>query len=210
MTEAEWLAATDPMPMEEFVRQTISPRKQRLCLCQCLHRLRHLLKDPRSWRAVELMEQFADGYVTRADLGRAREEARQALLLQKDQAEMTGETALAAAAYVCFVAQLDLEDRWFFKARPLQSEVDHIYRCNLLRDILNPFRLVILNPAWLTTTALALAQQMYDSRDFSPMPILADALQDGGCDNEDVLNHCRQPGEHTRGCWVVDLLLNKK
>jgi hypothetical protein len=80
----------------------------------------------------------------------------------------------------------------------------------LFRDIFgNPFRPTTLNPSWLTSTVLALAQQMYDSRDFSPMPILADALQDAGCDNEDILNHCRQPGEHTRGCFVVDLLLGK-
>jgi hypothetical protein len=73
----------------------------------------------------------------------------------------------------------------------------------------NPFRPVTLNPTWLTSTVLALAQQMYESRDFSPMPILADALQDVGCDNEDILNHCRQPGEHVRGCCCVDLLLGK-
>jgi hypothetical protein len=73
-----------------------------------------------------------------------------------------------------------------------------------------PLPVVTLNPSWLTSTVIALAQQMYDSRDFSPMPILADALQDAGCDNEEILNHCRQPGEHVRGCWVVDLLLDRK
>jgi hypothetical protein len=50
---------------------------------------------------------------------------------------------------------------------------------------------------------------MYESRHFSPMPILADALQDAGCDNPDVLDHCRGPGPHVRGCWVVDLVLGK-
>jgi hypothetical protein len=82
---------------------------------------------------------------------------------------------------------------------------------DLLRDIFgNPFRLAAVDPSWFTSTVLALASQMYDSRDFSPMPILADALQDAGCDNDDILNHCRQPGEHFRGCWVVDLLLGKE
>jgi hypothetical protein len=89
------------------------------------------------------------------------------------------------------------------------SKVDEL-QAGFLRDIFgNPFRPVTLNPAWLTSTVLALAQQMYESRDFSPMPILADALQDAGCDNEDILNHCRQTGEHVRGCWVVDLILSK-
>jgi hypothetical protein len=62
---------------------------------------------------------------------------------------------------------------------------------------------IVINPAWLTSTVLALARQMYDSRDFSAMPILADALQDAGCDNEDILKHCRGPGPHVRGCWVL-------
>jgi hypothetical protein len=44
---------------------------------------------------------------------------------------------------------------------------------------------------------------------FDRMPILADAIQDAGCDNEDILNHCRQPGDHVRGCWCVDLVLGK-
>jgi hypothetical protein len=51
---------------------------------------------------------------------------------------------------------------------------------------------------------------MYFSRDFSAMPILADALQDAGCENADVLDHCRGPGPHVRGCFVVDKLLAKE
>jgi hypothetical protein len=42
------------------------------------------------------------------------------------------------------------------------------------------------------------------------MPILADALEDAGCDNADILQHCRGAGEHVRGCWVVDLVLGKE
>jgi hypothetical protein len=74
-------------------------------------------------------------------------------------------------------------------------------------DILRP---ATLDPSCRTTTAIQLAQQMYDSRDFSAMPILADALQDAGCDNADLLDHCRGPGPHVRGCWVVDLVLGKE
>ena len=81
----------------------------------------------------------------------------------------------------------------------------------LLRDIFgNPFRPVAFSPSWRTDTALSLARQMYESRDFSAMPILADALQDAGCDIEDILSHCRGPGPHVRGCWVVDLVLGKE
>jgi hypothetical protein len=80
----------------------------------------------------------------------------------------------------------------------------------LLREVAgNPFRPVQFSPTWRTSTAVALARQMYDGRDFSPMPILADALQDAGCQDEVVLIHCRGEGPHVRGCWVVDLLLGK-
>ena len=82
--------------------------------------------------------------------------------------------------------------------------------CDEFRDVAgNPFRPVVFAPNWRTSTAVALAQLMYDSRDFFQMPILADALQDAGCDNDDILNHCRGPGPHVRGCWVVDLVLGK-
>jgi len=82
----------------------------------------------------------------------------------------------------------------------------------LIRDIFgNPFRPVIFSPEWRTGTVLSLARTMYDSRDFSAMPILADALQDAGCDNDDILAHCRDPNHpHVRGCWVVDLVLGKE
>jgi hypothetical protein len=81
----------------------------------------------------------------------------------------------------------------------------------IFREIVgNPFRIVAADASWLTSTVTALARQMYDSRDFTAMPILADALQDAGCDNEDILNHCRGEGVHVRGCWALDLLLAKE
>jgi hypothetical protein len=81
----------------------------------------------------------------------------------------------------------------------------------LLAEIVgNPFRPVSLNPAWLTSDVLALARGIYEERAFDRMPILADALQDAGCDNGAVLSHCRDTSlTHVRGCWVVDLLLGK-
>jgi hypothetical protein len=88
----------------------------------------------------------------------------------------------------------------------------HQRNVSWLRDIFgNPFRPVAFDPAWRTSTAVALAKHMYESRDFSPMPILADALQDAGCDCDDILTHCRDAtASHVRGCWVVDLVLDKQ
>ena len=85
-------------------------------------------------------------------------------------------------------------------------------QCDLLRDIFgDPFRPARFSPAWRTDAAILLAKQMYESRDFSAMPILADALQDADCNDEAILNHCRdRKRKHVRGCWVVDAVLGKK
>ena len=83
-------------------------------------------------------------------------------------------------------------------------------RTALLREIVGyPFRPVECSPHWRTDTVLALARQMYESRDFTAMPILADALQDAGCEDATILDHCRRGGEHVRGCWVADLVLGR-
>jgi hypothetical protein len=79
---------------------------------------------------------------------------------------------------------------------------------DIMRDIVgNPFRPVTFAPAWRTSTVLTLAQGIYADRAFDLMPILADALQDAGYEDSDLLGHCRGPGPHVRGCWVVDLVL---
>jgi hypothetical protein len=91
-------------------------------------------------------------------------------------------------------------------------QMEKARRCDLARDIFgNPFRPVAFAPEWRSDTALSLARHIYEARDFAQMPILADALQDAGCDNADILNHCREPNAtHVRGCWVVDLVLGKE
>ncbi|MCE9560579.1 MAG: hypothetical protein K8U57_00860 [Planctomycetes bacterium] len=81
----------------------------------------------------------------------------------------------------------------------------------LLRCVFgNPFQPVKLDPQWLTSTVTALAAGIYADRAFDRLPILADALQDAGCDCELLLSHCRELGQHCRGCWVVDILLEKE
>jgi hypothetical protein len=91
-----------------------------------------------------------------------------------------------------------------------ESAAERQAQADLLRDVFgNPFRPVPFDPRWRTDTAVSLARQMRESREFSAMPILADALQDAGCETTDILGHCRGPGPHVRGCWVVDLVLGK-
>jgi hypothetical protein len=101
----------------------------------------------------------------------------------------------------------DEYERWYSSA----AAPERAAQAELVRCIFgNPFRPVTPDPSWRTSTVVALAQQMYESRDFAAMPILADALQDAGCVDEAVLDHCRTDGPHVRGCWVVDLLLGKE
>jgi hypothetical protein len=87
-------------------------------------------------------------------------------------------------------------------------------QCALLRDVFgNPFRPVRAEPAWLAWdggTVAKLAHAIYDGRRFSELPYLGDALEEAGCADETVLRHCRGPGPHVRGCWVLDLLLGKQ
>ena len=90
-------------------------------------------------------------------------------------------------------------------------EAEGCAQANFVRDIFgNPFRRVAVEPRWLTPGVVELALTIYDQRAFDRMPILADTLQDAGCDNADIVNHCRQSGEHVRGCWVVDMILGKE
>ncbi|VTR96288.1 Uncharacterized protein (Fragment) OS=uncultured bacterium PE=4 SV=1 [Gemmata massiliana] len=127
------------------------------------------------------------------------------------------QAALAYYAAGCAKAHLRAADRGLEPTtsllRELEREPDPTERAaqaDLLRDIFgNPFRPVAFSPKWRTSTARAVALQMYESRDFSALPILADALQDAGCDSAHVLDHCRGEGPHVRGCWVVDRVLGK-
>ena len=81
-----------------------------------------------------------------------------------------------------------------------------------VRDVFGAPSPVVIERASLdqSSGAATIAQAIYEKADFSSLPILADALEDAGCTDRAILDHCRQPGEHVRGCWVVDLVLGKQ
>lgn len=84
-------------------------------------------------------------------------------------------------------------------------------QADMLRDVLgNPFRPVAANPAWLTPTARSMAEAVYEQHAFDRTPVLADNLEETGCDDAAMLAHCRMAGAHVRGCWVLDLVLAKE
>jgi hypothetical protein len=192
MTEQEWLACTDPKPMLAFLRRKVSDRKLRLFACAYARRNWHLL-GAASQKAIDVAERYADGQGGDSDL---------------HEAQLASASAMPFAARgVCCSNASDAAEIATHTGTSGQR-----VQADILRDIFGPrpFRPVTLNPAWQMSNVIALAQSIYDERAFDRLPILADALEDAGCDNADILNHCRQPGEHVRGCWVADLLLGKE
>jgi hypothetical protein len=96
----------------------------------------------------------------------------------------------------------------------LDSKDEGAVQCTLLRDIIHiPFQAVTFDPKllkWHDGTITKMAQAIYDERNFDGLPVLADALEEAGCTDAEILGHCQDPGPHVRGCWVVDMILGKE
>ncbi len=219
--ETRWLTAAswDTLYMAIEPHRRFA-RKMRLFGCACCRRLAGLLVDPRSREAVEVGERFADGEVGKDVLTAARKAANEVGRKPPPGQPWTAGHSWAASAAE-MVAHVTYQDAFstaasraaeaVAQARLRTRKAEEALQVTLLRDIFgNPFRPVAFDPTWQTDTAVSLARTMYEEREFSAMPILADALQDAGCDSDDMLAHCRDPnGVHVRGCWVVDLVLGK-
>ncbi len=79
--------------------------------------------------------------------------------------------------------------------------------CNSFRDVAgNPFEPVVFDPRWHTDTVMALARGIHAEAAFDRLPILADAMEEGGCNHPTILSHCRNQQHHVRGCWVISEL----
>jgi hypothetical protein len=210
MTAKRWLEATDPGPLLKYLGDDASHRKQRLVAVAACRSFGPLVSRKAVRTSLDIAERFADGEGTAAQRAAAWERADEAASeLDNQKGSVAEAVALACEEPDLFdlVVVYDVLDC----APPTDRAKFRELFADLLRDIFgNPFRPVAFDPAWRTSTAVALAQQMYDSRDFGVMPILGDALQDAGCEHADVLDHCRGPGPHVRGCWVVDLVLGKR
>lgn len=278
MTEQEWLSATDPTPMLEFLQGKTSDRKLRLLAVACCRPLSEKvrLSNVPLEDMVDTAERFADSLLTSSELFDQFPEqdgrfvlfdspefyALDALGQRTCQATARlgwspsegpkwdevysgndsmpllvrgtwrpGEYAtertlmaleVAAQAWGLFASGCpyfnhpDTYGPWNERAGVPESyfrweKERRVWFTTLGRDIFgNPYRPRTIDPTWLTSTVVALAEGIYADRAFDRMPILADALQDAGCDNADILDHCQLPGEHVRGCWVIDALLGKE
>jgi hypothetical protein len=229
MTEAEWLESSNPQAMLEYLRGYASDRKLRLFACACCRCLWKYLIEDAARNAVEVAERFADGLADDEERSAARKgahrasQARGVVVWPSDPKWMR---RAASAAYYA-TARSAAEAAW--NTPQLLIEVllaraagyascgaqtirtgEQLVQAATLREIFgDPFRRVTLATAWRTPDVMALTQHAYDERAFDRLPILADALEDAGCTDAAILEHCRGPGPHVRGCWVVDLLLGK-
>jgi hypothetical protein len=232
MNEQGWLICNDPEAMLDFLEGKSSSRKLRLFACACCRRIWPMLIDERSREAVEIAERYADDVASESEREEAQRNAENAAdeqtrLSIEAGAGPDGPAVSAAAAamnaaeseftaydpegsapfYAASNALLAVAD-----ASPSKGAAERAAQCRLLRDIFGPlpFRSVRLDPAWLTPAVVGLARTIYDERRFHDLPLLADALEEAGCTDQDILSHLRGPGPHVKGCWAADLPLRKE
>jgi hypothetical protein len=194
MTEAEWLACTDPEKMLAYLKGRATDRKFRLLLAAWWRRRFGKLRSFKAYqKKLVQAEEMADGNwkPKRGEagwIGHQKNPHHRAVWSVKLLAELRG-----------------------------KGHVSLGMQAGLLRDIVgNPFRPASVSPAWRTPQVVALAQAAYDQRalpsghlDIARLAVLADALEDAGCDNAELLGHLRGEGPHVRGCWAVDLLMGR-
>jgi hypothetical protein len=218
MTESEWLFCDDPQRMLSALRGRLSGRKLRLFACACCRTLQHLFVEE-AYEAVEASEHYADDLVDSASVAAAREAAKRPDMSRGNSDYLQRpdvQAALRCAVLVAWgrAASWDATRQavhQLFRARRVSSWNRAGYElAELLRDAAgSPFRSANIDPHWLTTNVVDLARTIYEERAFDRLLILADALMDAGCSEEDILAHCRTSGPHAKGCWVVDLILGK-
>ncbi len=224
MTDQEWFSAIDPTVMLEFIRDKSTDRKLRLFACACVRRISDSVPDDHRRKAVEAAEQYAEGIIGDDELSKAHNAATRsgrpwtpagvaARWTAWPKWVFAGSAMAAAVARVASIsmayhtARSSRKSKRWKAARNAERDV----QCTILRDVIgNPFRTENLDSVGRNRTVKEIAEIIYAERAFDRLSMLGDALEDAGCTSDDMLNHCRQPGVHVRGCWTLDLILNKK
>jgi hypothetical protein len=198
----EWAECTTPWRLGRSVNGRVSDRKIRLFACACCRQLWGQWNQP-TRDAVETLERFADGAANQGELASAYQVL--------EEARATTRTSDRLYNVCSQVAGAALPKPYC--GAPVRSVPDPVV-LNLIHDVFgNPFCQGRVDPTWLTWnggTVAKLARTVYDERAYERLPILADALEEAGCTDATMLGHCRGPGQHVRGCWVLDLLLGKE
>jgi hypothetical protein len=231
VTESEWLTATDPAPLLAFLQGKASARKLRFFVTACCRQLWSSSTDAATLAALSMVEHLAEAGANQMGRTTIRLSASEAVLecgasdplglfwfaddkrlwKRADRSVIDSTLAVIVEQMACLGGRFGPLE-WIREALaraglPLHQQAD------LLRDVVRgPFRPVRFRAAWKTWNegvVSRIAQTIYHDRAFDLLPILADALEEAGCGEAEILNHCRYPGCHVRGCWVLDLVLGK-
>ncbi len=219
MDEEQWRTCRDPLAMLPMLINSAGVRKWWLFAAASFRKALERLDHPQLALALEYaraVEEDESGYsrYTYDELWRGRVVAQEALAVAGGESPdplvdgaplalphnpdvNTGRVVVSAvaAAYRAGVVGSAGGDDFAFQA-------------DLLREFFgNPFAAPWFKSRWRTTDVLQLASCVYEIQAFDRLPVLADALEEAGCEQADILGHCREPGEHRRGCWVLDLIL---
>ncbi len=227
MTESDWLACTDPQQMLEFLKGKASDRKLRLFAAACCRLVWESLTTDPSRRAVETAEKYANGLATDEVLRRAysmadaaAHEAVYGSTVRPDEHPMLWHEA----RFLFFAAQTGHPHLRFIIGQLRCVGQDDAIRSKsppLLQDVIGllPFRPVVVPHAvlaWNDAAVVRLAQSAYDERQLPDatlnngrLAVLADALEEAGLTDADILSHLRGPDPHVRGCWCLDAILGK-
>ena len=214
MTEDVWRASSSPSGLLAYVRcsepvtGSLLRRKLRLFGCACCRLQWPDIPEGVFRQAIEITERHADGMAKPREMQSIHRRCGMSVHEYGHGAfaaeRLTSHNTADSVAYALRALHLERG------APESGDDTAQTLQTDLLRDIFgNPFRPVAFDAAWRTETAVGLARGIYEERAFERMPILADALQEVGCEHSDILSHCREPGDHVRGCWVVDLVLGK-
>jgi hypothetical protein len=232
MTEEQWWNCRDPFRLLECLRTTrqvtkgkAGRRKLRLFGCACCRRALTLCDELEDFPAyLEHAERVAEGSARPLDLEYVKRRLPEASWWLRPASRPLWEAAWSfsepnayefATRMASLVARAIAEGN--ISRQPSEPESDR--QVAILRDIFtSPSRLnVAAASSWQTETVRNIARSAYRSRklpegtlDEATLAVLADALEEAGCANAEILEHCRGPGPHVRGCWVVDLLLAKE
>jgi hypothetical protein len=223
--ESVWQSCTRLWEMLPLVEKRLSDRKRRLFAVACCKRLAHLFLDERSRKALEVAERYADGLASEEELLLAEDAAVDAHIAAREsrfaadsplpwsrRSELLTQAALLAVSPGIYYAGDTADSLRLALAAggaALQEQAEEVLQCRLLRDIAGPLRPVRLDPlwpAWNDQAALRMAEWIDEKGAFEDLPYLADALEEAGCSEPLILDHCRHEGEHVHGCWVVDLV----
>jgi hypothetical protein len=235
MNEAEWASWTDPDTVLDFIRGPKSSMNRPvvakdLWACACCRRIGHLFHDAGCFSAILAAEGFADGDLSYKDLRAIAKdgskwhsesyyttaaESVRAFVTQACSHLVEGADSAFDEMETPFLVPAHDATRWAVAAIWKNSgeraaDRERLEQCSILRDILgNPFCPVLCLAEWQSSAVTALANEIYNDRRFCDLPRLATALIAAGCDNVDILGHCESEQPHFRGCWVVDMFLQR-